>query len=208
LNPHLYDEVLGWISVKARVLDLGTGDGTFLERVAHERQAHVEGVERDPNLVRRCIERHLIVHQGDVLDGLDQYSKGSFDVVLLLGTLQELIDPQTALKEAFRVGQQVVVSYSNFAYWRARLQLLLSGRAPITRALPSAWYRTANTHFFSTLDFDTFCADFHMRQTRRVFVGPAGTVRWFPNLLSEQAACLLEAEPDSPISRYRAESLH
>jgi methionine biosynthesis protein MetW len=153
----------------------------------------VEGVERDASLVRRCIERHLIVHQGDLLDGLDQYSTASFDIVLLLGTLQELIDPQTVLKEAFRVGRRVVVAYSNFAYWRARLQLLFTGRAPITRALPSAWYRTSNTHFFSILDFATFCAEFGMRQVNQVFVNPAGTVHWLPNLRGEHAASLLEA---------------
>jgi methionine biosynthesis protein MetW len=179
-----------------------------MERVTKERRAHVEGVEKRPELVSRCIERHLIVHQGDLLDGLDQYSKGSFDMVLLLGTLQELIDPQMVLREAFRVGRQVVISYSNFAYWRVRLQLLLSGRAPVTRALPSAWYRTSNMHFFSILDFETFCREMGMQQVRKACFSPAGRVEFVPNLRSEYALALLESEAGGLLQRYRADSTH
>lgn len=208
MNPFLYDEVSAWIPKKSRVLDLGTGDGAFLERVAQEREAHVEGVERNPKLVSRCIERHLIVHQGDLLDGLDQYSKSSFDTVLLLGTLQELIDPSLVLKEAFRVGRQVIISYSNFAYWRARFQLLFTGRAPVTRALPSAWYHTSNTHFFSILDFESFCRDTGMRAIKTAYFNPAGKVRLCPNLRAEYAVNLLDALPGTALERHRLESVH
>jgi methionine biosynthesis protein MetW len=208
MNPHLYDEVLAWIPPQARVLDLGPGDGAFLARLAQSRQAHVEGVERDPALVSRCIERHLIVHQGDVLDGLDQYSKNSFHFVLLLGTLQELIDPTRVLHEAFRVGHQVIVSYSNFAHWRGRLQLFFTGRVPVTRSLPSAWYRTSNTHFFSILDFDEFCRELGTRQLRTACFNTHGRLSRWPNLRAEYALTLLEAPPGSPPDRYRAESAH
>jgi methionine biosynthesis protein MetW len=208
VNPFLYDEVLAWIPRQARVLDLGTGDGGFLERVATERKAHVEGVERDGNLVRRCIDRHLIVHQGDLLDGLDQYSRASFDLVMLLGTLQELIDPTLVLREAFRVGHQVIISYSNFAYWRARLQLLLTGRAPVTRALPSAWYRTSNTHFFSILDFEAFCREVGMRPVRTAHFSPRGAIRCCPNLRAEYAVNLLETLPGGMLERFLSGSEH
>ncbi len=192
MNPFLYDAVLEWIPPAARVLDLGSGDGAFLERLAHTRQAHVEGVERDPALVSRCIERHLIVHQGEILEGLDQYSSRSFHFVTLLGTFQELIDPQRVLKEAFRVGTHVIVGYSNFAHIRARLQLMISGRAPVTRALPSAWYRTSNTHFFSILDFAGFCRDTGVREVRAAFFNQRGRVNHWPNLRAEDALSLLE----------------
>jgi hypothetical protein len=48
-------------------------------------------VEIDPALVARCIRRGLVVHQGNIADGLDQYGDNAFDFVLLLGTFQELI---------------------------------------------------------------------------------------------------------------------
>lgn len=188
----LYDEVIQWIPHKARVLDLGTGDGAFLERLVKTRQVSGEGVERDPRLVTRCIERGLVVHQGDILDGLDQYGLQAFEFVLLLGTFQELSNPEIVLKEAFRVGRRVVISYSNFAHWRIRLQMLFQGRSPVTRSLPSPWYRTPNLHFFSILDFREFCLAAETDETRRAFFNQRGRVVWWPNLRGELGLSQLE----------------
>jgi methionine biosynthesis protein MetW len=192
MRQTLYDVVLAWVPEGARVLDLGTGDGEFLARLVQARHARGEGVERNPELVTRCIERGLVVHQGDVLDGLDQYGAGAVDCVLLLGTFQELLEPQVVLREAFRVGKCVIVSYSNFAHWRARLHLLCRGRAPVTPALPQPWYGTANRHFFSILDFAELCAAMNLRQTRCAYFNQRGRVRWWPNLRAERALSLLE----------------
>ncbi len=191
MHSSLYDRVVDWIPSKARVLDLGSGDGTFLDRLVQAKQIRGEGVERNPDLVTRCIERGLVVHQGDLLDGLDQYGTDAFDYLLLLGTLQELIDPQHVLREAFRVGRQVIVSYSNFAHLRARLQLLFTGRAPVTRALPSSWYHTANTHFFSILDFAEFCRSTGFREVRSAYFNHRGPVNWWFNLRAEFALSML-----------------
>jgi len=93
MHPGIYETVLRWIPEKSRVLDLGAGDGAFLARLVQARQATGEGVEKDPALVARCVERGLVVHQGDIADGLDQYGDRTFDFVLLLGTFQELVLP-------------------------------------------------------------------------------------------------------------------
>lgn len=201
MHATLYDQVEEWIPEKARVLDLGTGDGAFLERLVKTKQVRGEGVERNPDLVTRCIERGLVVHQGDILDGLDQYGTGAFDYLLLLGTLQELIDPPHVLREASRVGRRVIVSYSNFAHLRARLQLLTTGRVPVTRALPSAWYRTANTHFFSILDFAEFCRTAGFRQVRAAYFNHRGPVRSWFNLRAEFALSMLEPESATPADK-------
>ena len=57
MHPGIYESVLEWIPEGARVLDLGTGDGAFLERLVRARRVMAEGVERDPDLVARCIQR-------------------------------------------------------------------------------------------------------------------------------------------------------
>lgn len=187
----IYAAAEQWIPPGSRVLDLGTGDGAFLERLIRDRQVVGEGVEKDPALVARCVERGLIVHQGDIADGLDQYANGAFDFVFLLGTFQELVQPVEIIREAFRVGRQVVVSYSNFAHYRVRLQILLQGRTPVTNSLPAPWYRTANLHFLSVADFEIFCRDMGIRETRRAFFGGHRPVRLLPNLRAETAVSLL-----------------
>ena len=72
MNPGIYATIAQWIPPHSRVLDLGTGDGAFLEQLIRERQVTGEGVEKDAALVTRCMERGLVVHQGDIADGLDQ----------------------------------------------------------------------------------------------------------------------------------------
>lgn len=190
----LYNQVIEWIPERARVLDLGTGDGEFLERLIRARNVFGEGVELNPEHVTRCIERGLAVHQGDVLDGLDQYGDGAFDYVLLLGTFQELKPSEQLVREALRVGRRLVVSYSNFAHIRVRVQMLTQGRTPMTKALPTVWYRTPNIHFFSIFDFQGFCRDMKLRELSSAYFNSRGRVRWWPNLRAEVALSLLEAE--------------
>jgi methionine biosynthesis protein MetW len=194
MHPGIYETVLRWIPEKSRVLDLGTGDGAFLERLIQERRVAGEGVEKNSALVARCVERGLVVHQGDIADGLDQYGDQAFDFVLLLGTFQELVLPAEILREAFRVGREVVVAYSNFAHLRVRLQVLLQGRTPLTRSLPQPWHRTSNLHFLSILDFQQFSRDLAVRETAHAFFNVRGAVYFQPNLRAEEAVSRLQAD--------------
>jgi methionine biosynthesis protein MetW len=184
--------VAEWVREQARVLDLGTGDGEFLERLVKEKRVAGEGVELDPAKVTGCIERGLAVHQGDVMNGLDQYGDGAFDYVLLLGTFQELKPSEQLVREALRVGRRLIVSYSNFGHLRVRWQMAFTGRSPMTKALPSPWYRTPNIHFFSILDFQDFCQEMGVKTVDSAYYNARGPVRWLPNLRAEVALSLLE----------------
>jgi len=193
MHTGIYDTVIEWIPQGARVLDLGTGDGEFLQRLVQTRQVTGEGVEQDATLVGRCVERGLVVHQSDIADGLDQYGQHAFDYVLLLGTFQELVSPADIVREAFRVGRQVIVSYSNFAHVSVRLQILCQGRTPVTQSLPLPWYRTHNLHFLSILDFRDFCRDINVRETKSAYFNSRGAVHFLPNLRAEESVCLLQS---------------
>jgi methionine biosynthesis protein MetW len=193
MHPGIYETVLRWIPEKSRVLDLGTGDGAFLERLVQTRQVTGEGVEKDSILVARCVERGLVVHQSDIADGLDQYGDRAFDFVLLLGTFQELVSPADILHEAFRVGHHVVIAHTNFAHYSVRLQVLSRGRTPMTRFLPTHWYHTQNLHFFSILDFQDFCRETGIREVNHAYFNARGAVRFLPNLRAAEAVSLLQA---------------
>ena len=194
MHPGIYETVSQWIPEKSRVLDLGAGDGAFLERLIQTRRVTGEGVEKNAALVARCVERGLVVHQGDIADGLDQYGDQTFDFALLLGTFQELVAPADILQEAFRVGHHVVVAHTNFAHYSVRLQVLLQGRTPMTQFLPTHWYHTQNLHFFSILDFQDFCREAGIREVNRAGFNARGPVRILPNLRAEEAVSLLQAD--------------
>jgi methionine biosynthesis protein MetW len=193
MHPGIYESVLQWIPEGARVLDLGTGDGAFLERLVRARRVMAEGVEINPELVARCIQRGLIVHQGNIAEGLDQYGDQTFDYVLLLGTFQELISPVEIVREAFRVGRRVIIAYSNFAHYGVRLQILLRGRTPVTKSLPQLWYRTSNLHFLSILDFREFCRQIGVSETRHACFSARGKVVFWPNIFAADVVALLES---------------
>ena len=191
----VYEYALQWIPEKSRVLDLGAGDGGFLARLVKEKKITGEAVEKDPEKLARCIERGLVVHQGDVMEGLDQHDSDSFDYILLMGTLQELVSPVQVLHEAFRVGRRVIVGYDNFAYWKIRMQIMFGGKAPVTSTMPYSWYESPNIHVCSVYDFRDFCRDLKFLEVKSAYFSKKREVSLLPNLFAEEALTLLEQKP-------------
>ena len=76
-----------WVPQGARVLDLGCGDGSLLRSLWQERQAPGYGVEIEDQAVLACVENDVNVLQVDLESGLSLFSDGSFDCVILSGTL-------------------------------------------------------------------------------------------------------------------------
>ncbi len=193
MNPYLYKTVEKWIPENSRVLDLGTGDGSFLGSLMHNTTVHGEGVEKNPDLVSQCIDKGIVAYQGDVLDGLDQYAANSFDYVLLLGTFQELLSPEEVLRHSFRVARYVIIGFTNFAYWQDRLKLMFHGTSPsISDKIP--WYESPNIQFFSGIDFHNFCKAKKIKKIRSAYFNTKGNLSFFPNLRAEEILHLLEWE--------------
>ena len=159
MNPIEFERVAGWVAPGSRVLDLGCGDGALLAHLREARQVHGYGLEIDIDNIVRCVARSVNVVQADLDQGLAAFDTDSFDTVILLQTLQAVRFPANLLREMLRVGREGVVTFPNFGHWRARAQLGLGGRMPVTPALPSQWFETENIHLFTIKDFDALCAD-------------------------------------------------
>ncbi|MDD2235800.1 MAG: methionine biosynthesis protein MetW [Kiritimatiellae bacterium] len=148
------------------VLDLGCGEGLLLERLAQLKQVRGQGVELDANAVEACVARGVPIMQADLDRGLQGFPDGLFDIVVLEETLQTLRNPQVVLREMLRVGRCGLVSFPNFGCWRIRLELALTGRMPVSSALPHTWYETPNIHLMTLLDFEELAAHEHFTITR------------------------------------------
>ena len=117
-----------------------------------------------------------------------------------------MIKPKDVLLELLRIGGKAIVSFPNFGHWRIRLQLLLTGKMPITKGLPYAWYETPNIHFFTIKDFQNLCKELNIIIEKSIALTSKG--RQFEisfressgaNLLTSEAIFLLSYQNFKPI---------
>jgi len=161
-------QILQWIPPGARVLDLGCGDGEFLQLLRRERQTEGIGVEIDQDNIAACLGAGLQVLEQDVAAGLEIFDDNSFDAVVMTYTLQEVSNPLQVLNEVLRIARECMVSFHNFAHWRCRLDLGLKGRMPLTTALPSNWYDTPNIHLCTLENFEELCREQNIHILNRI----------------------------------------
>ncbi|MDR3451298.1 MAG: methionine biosynthesis protein MetW [Rhodoferax sp.] len=165
---------------KARVLDLGCGDGALLDLLQRERGCSGYGIEIDDANVQACVKRGVNVIQLNLDEGLAMFDDASFDVVLQIDTLQHLRNAETMLRETARVGRIGIVAFPNFAHWPNRLSVL-QGRMPVTRRLPYQWYDTPNIRVGTYRDFEVLAQKNHLQVLDAFGLQEGREVRFLPN---------------------------
>ena len=150
------------VEEKSSALDVGCGDGILMEYLIKNKTKDIRGLEISKEKVQNCLSKGLSVIEGDAENDLKQFSDLSFDYVILSQTLQAMMKPKEILSELLRIGSKAIVSFPNFGHWKIRLQLLFSGRMPVTESLPYTWYDTPNIHFFTIKDFLKLCSDMNI----------------------------------------------
>ena len=151
-----YSVITNLIEENSTVLDLGSGDGTLLKLLKDKKNVSGKGIEINQNSVILSIQNGVSTIQGNIDEGLKQFSDKSYDYVILNSTLQSTEKPDYVIKEMLRVGKKVIVSFPNFAYWKSRFYLFFKGKMPKTKRLPFEWYDTPNIHLLTINDFFEF----------------------------------------------------
>jgi methionine biosynthesis protein MetW len=178
----------------ARILDLGCGDGELLEYLLHAKSVKGRGIELSETGVMTCVSKGLSVRQGNLNEGLADYPNASFDFVILSQTLPFLSDPAKILEEMLRVGQNAIVSFPNWGYWRCRLEFLLGGRLPQVVDLPHNWYDSPRMQAFTVTDFARFCRQIGIQIRQEIYLSYGRRIdpRKFKNLLATTAVFTLK----------------
>jgi methionine biosynthesis protein MetW len=182
--PLEYNAILEWIPQGSSVLDLGCGDGELLALLVREKKVRAQGIEIDEQAIYQCVARGLSVFHEDVDNGLSGYGDKTFDYVILNQSLQQVKKPEVVVREALRVGREVIIGFPNFAHYSARLQLSLKGKVPITLSLPYKWHDTPNLHFLSISDFIEYCHHRNIKIKKSFFIGRNKRVKMLPNLFA------------------------
>ena len=187
------ETIASWVTPGARVLDLGCGDGKLLKHLWQTKQAPGYGVEIDEAHVLECIRNDVNVLQMDLEDGLSAFRDGSFDSVILSETLQAIHRQEPLLKEMLRVGREAIVSFPNFGYWKARMQIAFAGHMPVSKELPYQWYDTPNVHHCTLVDFEALCDKIGFKVLERLVLTNGNPVSALPNLLGSLAVYRVSA---------------
>ncbi|MEZ5932354.1 MAG: methionine biosynthesis protein MetW [Alphaproteobacteria bacterium] len=184
------------VTANARVLDVGCGDGALLGHLTWAKGADARGIELSQAGVKDCLSRGLSVVQGDAEKDLHLYPDSAFDYVILSQAIQAMRRPDDVLNEMLRIGRFGIVSFANYAHWRARWHLL-RGRMPPAGRGSDPWYSTPNIRPCTLEDFEHLCSELGLMVEQRICLAPNGQVsriaggRWFDNLLSAQALFVL-----------------
>jgi len=123
---------LDFINPNQTLLDLGCGDGLFLE-IAKQKGAICTGADQSEVALNKCRGRFgdtVNLVKLDVASGALPFPENSYEVVSLLDVLEHVLEPEKLLNEAKRVSSKyIIISVPNFSSLPARLQCLF-GKVP------------------------------------------------------------------------------
>lgn len=175
----------------ASVLDVGCSDGRLLAHLRDSKGVDGRGIEIAPERVAAAVARGLSVVQGDATSDLADFPSQSVDYAILSETLQAMAEPHRVLEQLVRIGRRAVVAFPNFGHWRVRMDLLLTGRMPVTRGLPMSWYETENIHLCTVDDFRQLARDLGLTIDEQAFLSGTRPTGAWPNLLADHALFVL-----------------
>lgn len=178
--------ITNWIGNKAKVLDLGCGDGTLLTHLHETLEITGYGIEKDDSNWLAALKNGVDVIQMNLEEGLSGFEDQSFDTVILSQTLQAMHNTESIVHEMLRVGREAIVTFPNFGYWRNRIQITF-GTMPVSKSLPYQWYDTPNVHLCTINDFDKFCAQHQVEVIERKVITDGQDVHVLPNLMGNLA---------------------
>lgn len=180
-----FQTICNYIKEESSVLDLGCGDCELLHRLIKNKSIKAQGIEIDEKEIYKCVQKGVSVLHEDIEYGLSEYKDKSFDYIVLQQSLSEVVrQPEKVIQEALRVGKKVIISFSNFAHYRARLQIFLKGKTPVTPSLPYSWYDTPNLHFLSLSDFIEYCRERKINIEKKTYLGIKRKAYLFPNVFA------------------------
>lgn len=201
-DPLRYDlEIIAsWIEPGSKVLGLGCGEGELLWWLKNEKNVKERGIEIEESKVVKCVEKGISVLQGDINEELEDYPDNTFDYAICSQTLQQVYEPSSLMHSMMKKAKMGVVSFPNFGHIKIRMQLALTGRAPVTKELPYSWHDTPNIRVLSLADFEKFTDQAGFKILKQAAINTKNNQRngrminFLPNLFATYGIFLIAKE--------------
>ncbi len=144
-------------SYSGKILDVGCGEGKLLRRLSSlfDELVGIDlvkyRIKAGIKLNRKLKLRNIILESADIENGL-VFRKENFDVVVCLGVLEYIFDPEFTLQEIRRVLKHkgmFVLQVPNVAFIQQRIKLLLGG---LPNVAPAEGWQGGRLHNFNQLE--------------------------------------------------------
>ena len=180
---------LPFIPPRSRLLDVGSGRGTLLERAPSP--ALAVGAEIARPALADAQRRGLRVVRADLEGPYLPFRDGAFDRVTCLDVIEHLFDPRPLLAEIRRVlapGGMLILQTPNVRHYLQLVRIAVRGRGPRTSGDPEG-IDGGHIHYFTARDVAELlrAAGF-----ARVRLGGSEGVRFLPGLRSLGVLALAE----------------
>ncbi|MFT6333127.1 MAG: methionine biosynthesis protein MetW [Lentimonas sp.] len=162
--------IAGLIKEKSKVLDIGCGSGDLLHYLKINKKSDCRGLEISQTDVSLALSKGISVMQGNAENDLVYYPDDSFDYAILSQTLQATKNPDEIIKQMLRIAKFAIISFPNFAHYKNRFYLAVTGTMPVSKTLPYEWFNTPNIHFCSIKDFENICSKLNFEIKNRVYL--------------------------------------
>jgi len=186
--------ISGWVEERAKVVDLGCGNGALMKYLVENKNVSIEGIELSASGVEVCQKNGLkaIVGEIDKIETYKNYSDEQFDYAICNVTLQMVLYPEVLIDEMKRIAKKLIISFPNFGYIGNRLDMLFHGRMPRPMIHGYEWYSTGHIHQLSIRDFESFCKAKGVKIVRSEQLGCFKFIanNFLVNLFPKEAVCL------------------
>jgi len=189
-----YPIIESMISMNARVIDLGCGNGSLLKLLKDKKNINGCGIEISQSGVDICLEKKLDVWKTPIDELLIECDNKKFDYAICNVTIQMVMYPEILLSEMKRIAKYQIVSFPNFGHLANRLDMLIHGRMPRPFLFGYQWYNTGHIHQLSVNDFKELIEKNNMEIIKQVHFGWGITKLFrnqFPNLFATESIYML-----------------
>ena len=188
--------VAGQLPEKGKVLDIGCGDGAFLEYLHEERpELELLGIDGSKAAIEKLREKGI---QGEVVADLNTPDLTDFqecDVIVAMEIIEHLPEPELLMEEFLKTNAETFyITIPNLGFIVNRLRLALGGRMPNTAIV---YHIKEHLRFWTVRDFYQWADHCGFKVVSHTGQnGFAGLWRIFPALFARQMIYVLKKKSD------------